>query len=93
MYNCNDKIQSERHEVHYDLPTNTNSRQLASNKAEVTSTSLIGPFKDELEVCMYMSQRPDLINLTLSMVKTSGHESEIIQIKPDKSSILSDNVS
>ena len=86
-----------------DLPTNVNNQQLlisdmsksskSSNTTTImTSSSLIGPFKNELEVCLFMSQRQDLVNLTLNIMKASGHEPEIIQ-KPDKSNILSDKVS
>src|ERR1043166_7742025 len=42
-----------------------------------TSSSLIGPFKSDLELCIFLVQRTDLINLTLNMTKASGCESII----------------
>ena len=50
-----------------------------------SSSSLIGPFKNELELCLFLVQRPDIINLALNMARASGQEStSIIQGKPDK---------
>ena len=67
-----------------DLPKAHTSQQAISN------TTIIGPFKNELEVCLYMSQRPELINLTLNMVKINGNGSEIVI--QEKSSKFSDKV-
>jgi len=72
----------------------TNNTSNPSNTTTImSSSSLIGPFKSEFEVCLFMSQRQDLVDLTLNIMKASGHEPEIIQRKADKSNILSDKVS
>ncbi|CAG8830335.1 12282_t:CDS:2, partial [Cetraspora pellucida] len=49
-----------------------------SNTINVSSFSLIGPFKSDLEVCLYLVQHPALINLALSIINANGQESQII---------------
>src|SRR5688572_10235698 len=49
-------------EIYDDLFTGTNNPVNQHLSTSNTSSSLIGPFKNELEVCLFMSQRPDLIN-------------------------------
>ncbi|CAG8857189.1 22124_t:CDS:2, partial [Gigaspora margarita] len=42
----------------------------------INTSSLIGPFKNDLEVCLYLVQHPQLIELALNMIKVGGsHES------------------
>ncbi|CAG8738218.1 19911_t:CDS:2, partial [Rhizophagus irregularis] len=53
-----------------------------NQQLSTSNTTDIGPFKNELEICLYISQRPELVSLTLNMMKASGHGHEIIQEKP-----------
>ncbi|POG57745.1 hypothetical protein GLOIN_2v1791369 [Rhizophagus irregularis DAOM 181602=DAOM 197198] len=77
-------------ELHDDSPENTDSLQNISHylskstnqQLSTSNTTDIGPFKNELEICLYISQRPELVSLTLNMMKASGHGHEIIQEKP-----------
>ncbi|CAG8563259.1 4437_t:CDS:2, partial [Cetraspora pellucida] len=55
-----------------------------SNTINVSSSSLIGPFKSDLEVCLYLVQHPALINLALSIINADGQESIITQGKVDR---------
>jgi hypothetical protein len=80
-------------------PKITNNRReiqvQQSSTASTTSSSLIGPFKNDLEVCIFLVQRPDIIELALNMIKASGQESVItqtIQGKSDKLNALSERV-
>jgi len=58
------------------------------------TSSLIGPFKSDLEVCLFLVQRPDIINLALNMIKAGGQESVIqtIKGKSDKLNAFSEKV-
>jgi hypothetical protein len=87
-------LQDEDDEI-FNSPAATDSKQLPNtNITNITSSSLIGPFKSDLELCLFLVQRTDLINLTLSMTKASGFESAIAQErKPDKFSVLPAKVS
>ncbi|RIB01184.1 hypothetical protein C2G38_2150566 [Gigaspora rosea] len=40
-----------------------------------------GPFKSDLELCIYLVEHPNLINLTLNMMKANGQEPATIQGK------------
>lgn len=88
-----DSTFDSQNESHNDLPKNTDHDLLKSTNQQLSiSNTNIGLFKNELEVCLYISQRPELVNLILSMMKASGYEPEIIQEKPVKFSKFSDNV-
>ncbi|CAG8614987.1 7250_t:CDS:2, partial [Cetraspora pellucida] len=57
----------------------TNSQHpLTSNKIDNSSTSFIGPFKNDLELCLYLVQHPNLIKLTTSMIEAGGQGSTVI---------------
>ncbi len=58
------------------------------NDQDLDSTALIGPFKNKLELALYLTKQLDIINLTLSMMKASGQESSITQIINEKSDKL-----
>ncbi|CAG8857040.1 27764_t:CDS:1, partial [Gigaspora margarita] len=50
-------------------------QQLSASTA-INTSSLIGPFKNDLEVCLYLVQHPQLIELALNMTKAgSSHKS------------------
>ena len=68
-------------------------QQKIDDQVNIASSSLIGPFKNDLEICLFLVQRPDLINLALNMMKASGQqESTVIQGKSNKFNVLSDKV-
>ncbi|CAG8572822.1 2803_t:CDS:2, partial [Racocetra fulgida] len=48
------------------------------------TSPLIGPFKSDLDVCLYLVQHPQIVELALSMMKAGGQESLINQGKTDK---------
>ncbi|CAG8736227.1 16696_t:CDS:2, partial [Gigaspora rosea] len=57
---------------------NTDYQQLPTSKVtNVSSLSLIGPFKSNLKICLYLVKHPSLINLALSMMKADGQEAAI----------------
>ncbi|CAG8781296.1 15028_t:CDS:2, partial [Cetraspora pellucida] len=60
-----------------------NADNQPSNEANVFSSS-IGPFKSDLELCLYLVQHPNLINLAQSMLKVDGQESVMTLGKVDK---------
>ncbi|CAG8734484.1 16366_t:CDS:1, partial [Cetraspora pellucida] len=55
------------------------SASTTSNTINVSLSSLIGLFKSDLEVCLYLVQHSALINLALSMTNADGQESVITQ--------------
>lgn len=60
-----------------------------------TPSSLIGPFKNNLEVCLFLVQRPEIIDLALNMIKVNNQESITIQPtqrKFDKTDTLPEKV-
>ncbi|RIB29663.1 hypothetical protein C2G38_2154752 [Gigaspora rosea] len=63
-------------------------RPLISNKIDNSSTSLIGPFKNDLELCLYLVQHPNLTKLTMSMIEAGGQDSTVIQEKANKFNVL-----
>ncbi|CAG8823531.1 42000_t:CDS:2, partial [Gigaspora margarita] len=65
-----------------------NQRPSISNDTDISSTSFIGPFKNDLEICLYLVQHPNLIKLTLNMIEASGQGSTGIQEKANKFNIL-----
>ncbi|CAG8563947.1 6547_t:CDS:2, partial [Cetraspora pellucida] len=70
---------------------NTNSQHpLTSNKIDNFSTSFISPFKNDLELCLYLVQHFNLIKLTMSMIKAGSQGSTFIQNKDNKFNILSE---
>ncbi|CAG8474672.1 hypothetical protein C2G38_2036500 [Gigaspora rosea] len=57
---------------------NTDYQRLPISKVtNVSSSSLIGPFKSDLEICLYLVKHTSLINLALSMMKADGQEAAI----------------
>lgn len=82
------------------LPKITDNQQTQVSKDQqlsmaATSSSLIGPFKSDLEICIFLVQRPDIINLATNMIKASGQDSLITQTalgKSDKLNALSERV-
>ncbi|CAG8827258.1 22321_t:CDS:2, partial [Cetraspora pellucida] len=75
----------------YSFENIVNQWSLASttlNTINVSSSSLIGSFKSDLEVCLYLVQHSALINLALSMINANSQESVITQRKFDKFSML-----
>ena len=57
----------------FNILTSSPARHLSRiNDQDLDSTVLIGPFKNKLELALYLSKQSDIINLTLSMMKTSG---------------------
>ncbi|CAG8838002.1 6582_t:CDS:2, partial [Gigaspora margarita] len=68
--------------------TNNQQRPSISNDTDISSTSLIGPFKNDLEICLYLVQHPNLIKLTLNMIEAGGQGSTGIQEKADKFNVL-----
>ncbi|CAG8641928.1 17741_t:CDS:2, partial [Racocetra fulgida] len=72
----------------YSFEDTNDQHSSISNTINDSSSSLIGPFKSDLEVCLYLVQHPDLINLTLNMIKAGGQGSIITQAKADKFNIL-----
>ncbi|KAF0465698.1 hypothetical protein F8M41_026232 [Gigaspora margarita] len=54
-------------------------------------SSLIGPFKNDLDVCLYLVQHPQLVELALNMIKAGGDQKSITQEKAaDKFNALSE---
>ena len=78
------------------LPKTTNNQQEIPKVSESTASPLlIGPFKNNLEICLFLVQHPDIINLALSMMKASGQQdltTQITQGKSDKCNVLSEKV-
>ncbi|CAG8454181.1 13003_t:CDS:2 [Racocetra fulgida] len=69
----------------------TNSQHpLTSNKIDNSSTSFIGPFKNDLELCLYLVQHTNLIKLTTSMIEADSQGSTVIQEKDNKFNVLSE---
>ncbi|RIB03368.1 hypothetical protein C2G38_2225275 [Gigaspora rosea] len=62
------------------------------NVTNVFSSTLIGPFKSDLDVCLYLVQHPNIIDLTLSIIKAGGQESIVTQRKVDKFNTLSNRI-
>ncbi|RIB21597.1 hypothetical protein C2G38_2140581 [Gigaspora rosea] len=60
---------------------NTDNQQPPISNVTNTSTSQIGPFKSDLELCIYLVEHPNLINLTLNMMKANGQEPATTQGK------------
>ncbi|CAG8496008.1 5226_t:CDS:2, partial [Dentiscutata heterogama] len=57
----------------------------------INTSSLIGLFKNDLEVCMYLVQHPQLVELALNMMKAGGGQEFITQGKvADKFNALSE---
>ncbi|RIB11798.1 hypothetical protein C2G38_2202485 [Gigaspora rosea] len=50
--------------INHSFNDPNNQRLLTSNKIDNSSTSLISPFKNDLELCLYLVQHPNLIKLT-----------------------------
>ncbi|CAG8741924.1 7732_t:CDS:2, partial [Racocetra fulgida] len=56
----------------------------------ITSSSLIRPFKNDLDVCLYLVQHPQLIDLALDMIKAGGQGSIVTRGKANKFNVLPD---
>ncbi|CAG8851354.1 39467_t:CDS:2, partial [Gigaspora margarita] len=68
-------------------------QQLLASTA-INTSSLIGPFKNDLEVCLYLVQHPQLIELVLNMIKAGGSHESITRGKAaDKFNTLSEKTS
>ncbi|CAG8831933.1 1561_t:CDS:1, partial [Cetraspora pellucida] len=46
--------------------------QQPSASTTINTSSLIGLFKNDLEVCMYLIQHPQLVELALNIMKVGG---------------------
>ncbi|RIB19491.1 hypothetical protein C2G38_2181671 [Gigaspora rosea] len=72
---------------------NTDNQQPPISNVTNTSTSQIGPFKSDLELCIYLVEHPNLINLTLNMMKANSQEPATTQEKVvNRFSALSERV-
>jgi hypothetical protein len=93
-FTLSDKQQTSKSNNIDDVLVSNEQQSLVSNFTSNinNATSLIGPFKNDLEICMFLVHRPDLINLTLNMMKANGHESTIVQEKHTKFNVLSERV-
>ncbi|CAG8707746.1 10864_t:CDS:2, partial [Dentiscutata heterogama] len=58
------------------------------NDTNISSSSLIGPFKNDLEICLYRVQHSNLIKLILNMIEAGGQGFTGIQEKADKFNVL-----
>ncbi|CAG8855755.1 45177_t:CDS:2, partial [Gigaspora margarita] len=72
--------------------TNNQQHPSISNDTDISSTSLIGPFKNDLEICLYLVQHPNLIKLTLNMIEAGSQGSTGIQEKANKFNVLPERV-
>ncbi|CAG8727536.1 5640_t:CDS:2, partial [Cetraspora pellucida] len=65
--------------------------QQPSASTVINTSSLIGLFKNDFEVCMYLVQHPQLVELALNMMKVGGGQKFITQGKAaDKFNALSE---
>ncbi|CAG8533996.1 9058_t:CDS:2, partial [Cetraspora pellucida] len=75
--------------VRSDSSENTNNQYPSiSNNTDISSTSLIGPFKNNLEICLYLVQHSNLIKLIFNMIEAGSQGSTGIQEKADKFNVL-----
>ncbi|RIB03414.1 hypothetical protein C2G38_2287978 [Gigaspora rosea] len=74
--------------INHSFDNTNNQRPLTSNKINNSSTSLIDPFKNDLELCLYLVQHLNLIKLTMSMIEAGGQGSTVIQEKANKFDVL-----
>ncbi|CAG8556885.1 1522_t:CDS:2, partial [Funneliformis caledonium] len=92
LFTLSDKQQTSKSNNIDDVLISNKQQSSALNFTSNTNntTSLIGLFKNDLEIYMFFIYRPDLINLTLNMIKANGHEFTIVQEKHTKFNILSE---
>ncbi|CAG8776501.1 7979_t:CDS:2, partial [Cetraspora pellucida] len=76
--------------INYSFEDTNSQHPLTSNKIDNSSTFFISPFKNDLELCLYLVQHPNLIKLTMSMIEAGSQGSTVIQEKDNKFNVLSE---